>query len=164
MPDPVPWPTPRAAADGALHLTVFPWTDPFLDRDGHDPRSPYAERFWLPTLGPSTYLLHRHLVGGFDRRPAGFALDPLEVSMGLGLGPTSSRSAPFGKALVRLVRFRQAEVRADGALAVRTSLPPLSARQVERLPPGLQAEHARVSVTFAELRARRAAASRPPAA
>ncbi len=51
-------------------------------------------------------------------------------------------------------------MRADGALAVRTSLPPLSARQVERLPPGLQAEHARVSVTFAELRARRAAASR----
>jgi len=141
-----------------------PWSDPFLDREGHDPRSPYAERFWLPTLGPSTYLLHRHLVGGFDRRPAGFALDPLEVSMGLGLGPTSSRSAPFGKALVRLVRFRQAEVRADGALAVRTSLPPLSVRQVERLPPGLQAEHARVSVTFAELRARRAAASRPPAA
>ena len=164
MPDPVPWPTSRAAADGALHLKIMPWTDPFLDRDGHDPRSPYAERFWLATLGPSTYLLHRHLVGGFDRRPAGYALDPLEVSMGLGLGPTSSRSAPFGKALVRLVRFRQAEVRADGALAVRTSLPPLSARQVERLPPGLQAEHARVSVTFAELRARRAAASRPPAA
>jgi len=164
MSDPVPWPTPRAAADGAAHLSIVPWTDPFLDRDGHDPRSPYAERFRLPTLGPSTYLLHRHLVGGFDRRPGGWAFDPLEVSMALGLGPTSSRSAPFGKALVRLVRFRQAEVRPDGALAVRTSLPPLSARQVQRLPPGLQAEHNRVSVTFAELRARRSAADRPPAA
>lgn len=164
MPDTAPWPTPRAAVDGAAQLSILPWPDPFLDREGHDPRSPYAERFWLPTLGPSTYLMHRLLVGGFDRRPQGWALDPLEVSMALGLGPTSSRSAPFGKALIRLVRFRQAEVRPDGALAVRLHVPPLSARQVERLPAGLHAEHQRVAATFAELRARRAAASRTPAA
>ncbi len=164
MPDPAPWPTPRAASDGAASLSIVPWADPFLEREGHDPRSPYAERFWLPTLGPSTYLLHRHLVGGFDRRTAGYGLDPLEVSVALGLGPATSRSAPFGKALIRLVRFRQAEVRPDGALAVRLHVPPLSLRQVERLPPGLQAEHRRVAATFAELRARRAAASRTPAA
>jgi hypothetical protein len=164
VPDPAPWPTPRAASDGAAHLSIVPWPDPFLERDGHDPRSPYAERFWLPTLGPSTYLLHRHLVGGFDRRPEGWALEPVEVSMALGLGPTTSRSAPFGKALIRLVRFRQAEVRPDGDLAVRLHVPPLTLRQVERLPPGLQAEHQRVAATFAELRARRAAASRTPAA
>ncbi len=164
MPDPAPWPTPRAAADGAASLSVVPWPDPFLDGDGHDPRSPYAERFWLPTLGPSTYLLHRHAVSGLDRRPAGWVLDPLEVSMALGLGSTTSRSAPFGKALLRLVRFRQAEVRPDGALAVRLHLPPLSLRQVERLPTGLQAEHRRVAATFAELRARRTAAARTPAA
>lgn len=164
MPDPSPWPTPRAAADGAAHLSIVPWPDPYLDRDGHDPRSPYAERFWLPTLGPSTYLLHRHLVGGLDRSPTGWELDPVEVSMALGLGSTASRSAPFGKALVRLVRFRQAEVRPAGVLAVRTNLPPLSQRQVDRLPARLRAEHQRVAGTFAEVRARRAAASRPPAA
>jgi len=163
MSDPTPWPTPRAAVDGAAHLSVVPWPDPFLDREGHDPRSPYSERFWLPTLGPSTYLLHRHLVGGLDRSPSGWVLDPLEVSMALGLGPTSSKNAPFGKALVRLIRFRQAEVRPDDALAVRVNLPPLSQRQVDRLPPGLQAEHHRVAIAFAE-RARRAAASNSPAA
>ena len=164
MPDPAPWPSPRAAADGAASMSLVAWPDPFLDRDGHDPRSPYAERFWLPTLGPSTYLLHRHLMGGFDRTPGGWTLDPLEVSLALGLGPTTSRNAPFGKALIRLVRFRQAEVRPDGALGVRLHLPPLSLRQVERLPPGLRAEHLRVEAAFAELRARRAAASRTPAA
>lgn len=164
MPNSVPRPTPRAATDGACSLSVVPWPDPYLEREGHDPRSPYAERFWLPTLGPSTYLLHRHLVGGLDRRPQGWTLEPLEVSMALGLGAATSRSAPFGKALIRLVRFRQAEVRPDGGLAVRLHVPPLSRRQVERLPPGLQAEHQRVAATFAELRARRAAASRTPAA
>lgn len=165
MSDPAPWPTPRDAASGSSHLDVVPWPDPLLERDGHDPRSPYAERFWLPTLGPSTYLLHRHLVGRFDHRPQGWLLDPLEVSIALGLGATASRHAPFGKALIRLIRFHQAEVRPDGALAVRTQVPPLSLRQVERLPAGLHAEHLRVAATFAELRARRLSSSaRAPAA
>lgn len=164
MPDPTAWPALRAAADGAARLSIEPWPDPFLERDGHDPRAPYAERFWLPTLGPSTYLLHRHLVGGFDRRPDGWSLDPVEASVALGLGATASRSAPFGKAMLRLIRFRQAEVRPDGGLGVRLHVPPLTLRQIERLPPGLQAEHRRVAATFAELRARRSAASRIPAA
>lgn len=35
-------------------LTIVPWLEPFIDTVGHDPRSIYAETFWLPTLGPST--------------------------------------------------------------------------------------------------------------
>ena len=34
-------------------LRVTPWPDPVLDVLGHDPRSWYAETFWLPTLGPT---------------------------------------------------------------------------------------------------------------
>lgn len=34
-----------------LHITA--WHDPVVDALGHDPRSPYVERFWLPLLGPS---------------------------------------------------------------------------------------------------------------
>ena len=36
------------------HLLVRPWFDPTVDEIGHDPRSPYVERFWLGTLGPPT--------------------------------------------------------------------------------------------------------------
>jgi hypothetical protein len=35
-------------------VTVEPWPDPVIDELGHDPRSAYVERFWLPVLGPST--------------------------------------------------------------------------------------------------------------
>ena len=35
-------------------LTIKPWPDPVIDTLGHDPRSRYAETFWLPTLGPPT--------------------------------------------------------------------------------------------------------------
>ena len=41
-------------------LTIVPWIDPIIDTIGHDPRSRYAETFWLPTLGPTSLLLLRH--------------------------------------------------------------------------------------------------------
>ncbi len=35
-------------------LMIVPWRDPVVDTIGHDPRSAYAESFWLPTIGPTT--------------------------------------------------------------------------------------------------------------
>ena len=34
-------------------VVVCPWPDALVDHAGHDPRTPYAERYWLPVLGPS---------------------------------------------------------------------------------------------------------------
>lgn len=34
-------------------IAVEAWSDPVIDQLGHDPRSAYVERFWLPVLGPS---------------------------------------------------------------------------------------------------------------
>jgi len=42
------------------HLHVTRWDDPLIDALGHDVRSPYVERFWLPLLGPSTMRLFTH--------------------------------------------------------------------------------------------------------
>ena len=52
-------------------IRVTPWPDPVLDVLGHDPRSWYAETFWLPTLGPTALLLMRHLADRFERTPDG---------------------------------------------------------------------------------------------
>ena len=52
-------------------IRVTPWPDPVLDVIGHDPRSWYAETFWLPTLGPTALLLLRHLADRFEIDPAG---------------------------------------------------------------------------------------------
>ena len=45
-------------------IRILPWHDPVIDTLGHDPRAPYPEKFWLPTLGPSALFLIRYLADG----------------------------------------------------------------------------------------------------
>src|SRR3989440_5078965 len=108
---------------------------------GHDPRAPYPERFWLPTLGPTALLLIRHIAHRFDRAPEGFTLDLGEVSRCLGLGERYGRSSPLARSLGRIVQFDLAAQDGDGTLAVRRHVPPINRRHVRRLPPSAQEEH-----------------------
>jgi hypothetical protein len=66
-------------------LYVTPWTDPVLDKLGHDPRSPYTERYWLPILGPSTILLLRKLATELEQHPTGYQLNTTQWAHELGL-------------------------------------------------------------------------------
>lgn len=149
-PTPTPTPGGRTVAgptdDGGppplTALPVRPWPDPVIDALGHDPRSPYVEAFWLGVLGPSTTWLLRRLAAGFDAAPDGFELDLAEAAQALGLANRGGRHSPFMRALGRCCRFELAEARPDGTLAVRRKLPPLSRRQLQRLPASLQAAHA----------------------
>jgi hypothetical protein len=122
-------------------IKIRPWPEPVLEAVGHDPRSHYVETFWLGILGPSTTWLLRRIAMGFDTRPDGFELDLRETALALGLGNRRSRHSPFARALVRLVQFELARPEADGELAVRRKVPPLSRWQVTRLPASLQAMH-----------------------
>jgi hypothetical protein len=123
-------------------IHIQPWPDPVIDTLGHDPRAPYPERFWLPTLGPTALLLLRHIADRFDRCPHGFTLCLAETSRCLGLGERDGRSSPLARSLGRLVQFDLAANDDEGtALAVRRHVPPINRRHVRRLPPSLQDEH-----------------------
>jgi hypothetical protein len=123
-------------------IDIRPWPDPLVDTLGHDPRAPYPERFWLPTLGPTALLLLRHIAYWFDRAPGGFSLDLAETSRCLGLGERVGRNSPIARSLERIVQFDLATHEAVGAtLAVRRHVPPINRRHVRRLPPSLQHEH-----------------------
>jgi hypothetical protein len=126
-------------------LTVRPWPDPVIDQLGHDPRSRYVETYWLGILGPSTTWLLRRIVAGFDELGGTgdgcYALDLAETARCLGLGERRGRSSPLARALSRLVQFDMAVLDGDGSLAVRRKVPPLTRRQVVRLPASLQASH-----------------------
>lgn len=122
-------------------MLVRPWADPVIDALGHDPRSPYVERFWLGVLGPSTTWLLRLLASELEMNPGGFQLDLMEAAHVLGLGTRGGRHSPFMRALARCCRFDLAALRPDGSLAVRRKLPPLSRRQVLHLPPSRQEAH-----------------------
>lgn len=122
------------------HLEIRPWPDPVLDHLGHDARSPYVERYWLPILGPSATLLVRRLATGLDESPEGYEVDPAAWALELGIGMRGGRHSPFWRSLERTCRFGAAR-RHGTVLAVRRRLPPLNRAQVDRLPPALRQRH-----------------------
>jgi hypothetical protein len=125
-------------------IRIHPWTDPIIDTLGHDPRSLYAETFWLPTLGPSTLLLLRRLATCFDTHPDGVELGVAETSQSLGLGAREGRTSPLRRSLSRLAQFDLACSDAtDDEFAVRTHVPPINRRHIRRLPLHLQQAHER---------------------
>lgn len=148
-------------------IRIAPWPDPVIDRVGHDPRSSYAETFWLPVVGPSTFLLLRRLVAGLDEHPDGYDLALLDGAHALGLGAKGGRNAPFVRAIARSIQFRICNHDQHGTLTVRRRLAPLTRHQVARLGPALRDEHdawqrsetARPTVEEMRRRARRLALS-----
>lgn len=122
-------------------LTVTPWTDPIIDTLGHDPRSEYVERFWLPTLGPTTLLLLRRLATTFDRSPDAVTLDVADLSQSLGLGARKGSSSPLIRSVDRLIQFDLAVLMKPGHYVVRRNVPPINRRHMHRIPLALQREH-----------------------
>jgi hypothetical protein len=124
-------------------IRVKPWPDPVLDVLGHDPRSWYAETFWLPTLGPTALLLMRHLADRFELDPTGVDLPIADTAAALGLGPREGQNSPLMKSLGRLRQFELACTDDnEQTISVRRSLPPVQRRHIRRLPVALQARHA----------------------
>jgi hypothetical protein len=124
---------------------ILPWPDPVIDQLGHDPRSAYAERFWLGLIGPSTAWLLRRLVAGLDDEPAGYQVPVSELARSLGLGARRGTSAALERALWRAGRFDLVAIddsRPEHPVAkVRRRLPPLTRPQVLHLPKPLRQEH-----------------------
>jgi len=122
-------------------LTIHPWSDTVIDAVGLDPRSDYVERYWLGIIGPSTTWLLRHLVDGLEQRPDGFELDMAETAGRIGIGFQGGRNSPFCRTINRLVQFELAREEGAGIIGVRRKVPPLSRRQLIRLPESLQTAH-----------------------
>jgi hypothetical protein len=114
--------------------------DPVVETLGYDARSEYVETYWLAVLGPSCVLAARRLTSWLEAEPAGYAVPLSEFARSLGLGAGTARHAPVVRTLARLVDFGIARV--DSSYAMRTAFPPLTVRQVARLPEHLAAAHA----------------------
>jgi hypothetical protein len=124
-------------------ITIVPWTDPVIDTIGYDPRTRYAETFWLPVLGPTALLLLRHLAARFDDSPTGLELRVVDTSRALGVGEREGSNSPIVRTLTRLEQFDLAcSDPCSATIAVRRHLPPVDRRHLRRLPPTLQSVHA----------------------
>lgn len=122
-------------------IAIEPWPDPVIDRLGHDPRSAYVERFWLPVLGPSTVWFLRRVADALDDAPDGFDLDLIDTARSLGVGMRGGRNSPMLRTIDRCCRFGAARMQGPDAIAVRRRLAPLTRVQAERLPPSLRDDH-----------------------
>lgn len=141
------------AAAGAVHdapadgvVRVLAWDDLVLEQHGHDPRSGYAETFWLPLLGPSALLLARRFATELDRAPDGVELSADDCSRSLGLGTGGGRHHVLVRSIGRLAQFRLAHVDVVRAgltepVLVRRRFPSLSRTQVTKLPVRLRSAH-----------------------
>ncbi len=125
----------------AMTFAVDTWSDPVIDQLGHDPRSAYVEKFWLPILGPSSVWLLRRIADGLDRHPQGFDLDLVDTAQSLGVGMRGGRNAPLLRTFERCCRFGAARMHGTSSISVRRRLAPLTRAQTERLPRSLRAEH-----------------------
>lgn len=127
-------------------LTVVAWRDPVVETVGHDACGDYVELFWLGTLGPTATWLLRRLAVCAINHPDGFTIDMADLATALGLGSEHGRSATLLKAMNRLIIFGLARHIGD-SIAVRSIVPPLTMKQISRLPAHLQRAHSLWSET-----------------
>lgn len=139
---------PRTPADAQAWisehdpLSIVPLEDPLVESLGCEPRSVYAETYWLPVLGPSALWALRRLAAWTALTPDGATVALSDLAHELGLGGGTGRNAPLVRTLARIVVFEMARIdESRQALAVRRVLPPLALRHVRRLPAHLAERH-----------------------
>jgi hypothetical protein len=132
---------PRTAPDVqtwlAAHdsLRIVPLVEPVIERVGQEPRSLYAETYWLPVIGPSAMWALRRLAAWAEAKPAGVDIALPDLAHELGLGGGTQRNSPMVYTLARLVVFQLARIdESQEALAVLRAVPPL-ARQTSSAAP-----------------------------
>ncbi|MDA8116747.1 MAG: hypothetical protein M0000_05035 [Actinomycetota bacterium] len=130
-------------------IQVKPWIDPMVESLGFDPRSTYVEHFWLPILGPSCIFLLRRLAYRFDLEGEAQELSLKDMSCEIGLGSPKGFGNSITRTLNRCIQFDMARLLPNGVLTVRRSLPPLSQRQLARLPEELRLLHEQLLNGFA---------------
>lgn len=107
----------------------------------------YFERYWLPIVGPTGTVLMRHLGEALERTDP-YQLPGHELAALVGLGDGTRR---LSMTLDRLVDLALLEVAGEKAWRVRTSVTPLTPRQVDRLPAALGAQHRELTRMLASI-------------
>jgi hypothetical protein len=123
------------------HIRVVAWSDTVIDRVGIDPRSSYAEHFWLALLGPTSLWSLRRLAHELDQRDDGIDIDAAEFARSLGLRTGTGKNGAMMRTLWRLCQFNLARTPDTATLEVRRRIPPLTRSQVARLDQPAQAQH-----------------------
>lgn len=124
--------------DERLMLNI--WKDPVVERVGFDSCGDYVELFWLPIIGPTSTLLLRRLTAMAVLHPEGCAVDASAVAASIGLGFDAGPKSSLARSLHRLSIFGLTR-NSGRTISVRTVVPPLTLKNLARLPEHLQSAH-----------------------
>ena len=115
-------------------LTFEPWADPDIDRFDSKPTGAYSRMAWLPIVGPSSWLIWGTLAAHLRREPQlDWELTSLAEAHGINQGP--GQHGMVRRSLRRLEHFRLLDpLEEPDHYLVRLTAPPVSERQLERLP------------------------------
>jgi hypothetical protein len=114
-------------------LTFEPWADPTVDHTDCHPEGTYSRLAWLPIIGPSSWLMWGTLAAQLRREPqVTWELTALAEAHGLQRG--AGQHGMVRRTLTRLAQFRLLAPIDEAHHLVRLTAPPVSRRQLERLP------------------------------
>jgi len=114
-------------------LTLLPHHSPHVERLGFELRSEYVERCHLPLLGPSgTAVLRLAPLLWRDVEP--ITLPTSDLARMVGTKHNGGRHSPLSHTLDRPVRLGYAEWLGEGELGIYGTVPPLSRKQLEKVP------------------------------
>lgn len=128
--------------DGIVRLVG--WPDALADAVGHPVLGGYVETYWLGILGPTASWLLRRLAGELQAETAGTDVDLRVLAGSLGLAYHPGRPNPFARGIDRLTMFglvRHVSSSPLPTFAVRSRVPSLTRRQLERLPEQIRTRH-----------------------
>jgi hypothetical protein len=113
-------------------VTFQPWPTPDTDVFGEGVDGTYSRLVWLPTVGPSSWLIWGTVAAQLHRDPAvTWQAGDLAVAHGLSAG--TGRHSQIVRTLDRLARFRLLLPEEDVTF-VRLTAPPALERHLARLP------------------------------
>jgi hypothetical protein len=118
--------------------------DPAVRRVGFDLDHPYVENVWVGVIGPTSTLLLRRLPQLWrEASPARIEVAELAASLGVGTR-VEGWNNQLWRTFRRLAMFRLATPVEDGRVGVLVQLPPVTNRQLARLPEWTARTHERL--------------------
>ncbi len=102
----------------------------------------YPETFWLPVVGPASYLAWRLLARQVQQRPTA-VLSAAEIAGRLGLGSVGGTQSGLERTLRRMDRFAMIERPGPLVVSVQVRLGDVAPTWLARLDPALIDLHAR---------------------
>ena len=119
------------------------WPHPVYDHFGQRPDGTYSQLAWLPTIGPTSWLLWNIVASQLRAATDDITWDCDDLARALGIAPANRHGRAVPRVVKRLRCYRLID-RHGSILRVRTTAPPVGRGALERLPADIQVLHARI--------------------